>query len=52
MLGERARSAHEFGYAAGEGKSFAFDECIRGVLAVAFDEFRLVIENVEVGWAS
>ena len=45
---ESAGCSHQFRATAGERKALALVELVRAVLIVAFDQFRLVVPQVEV----
>jgi hypothetical protein len=45
---EFSASGQQLGRAGGEGKSFAFQELIRALLSIAFDQLGFVVEQVEI----
>lgn len=49
---EFTRGAKQFGFAGGEGESFAFQKCIGTIFAITFDQFRFVIEEVQMRWGA
>ena len=48
VLRERPRRAQQLRHARGEGEPLPLEESIGAVLAVALDQFRLVVEQVQV----
>jgi hypothetical protein len=49
MLGELPRSAEQLGSAAGKGEPLPFDERLGRFLARVLHEFRLVVEEIQMG---
>ena len=52
VLFKGTRATHELGHAGGEREGAALEERVRAILSAPFHELRLVVEDVQVGWAA